>query len=186
MYVCIFTPSYIQSNPPEATNNYSPITITNMSFCDISADVLRQSRNSILRILYFSLPMVSYTVTLENMYWFNNSINPTSVRFPTSFSLLHAEVLNKFSDVDSGDLIVDIHNLQADKNIMVSASDSLYAQLSYPGLLVFKNVVKATFSGNITVHDNSGGSSIFAVSTNIFLSGDLTLQNGSAFSWRGY
>ena len=142
--------------------------------------------NAIFRILKFS-GKISHEVEMKKVIWCNNTLQYSyNFYFNDDINhyfwyLLYAQ--NFFLDelTDNGHLYLKMEYIRMNGN---HYEDKLRRQVSN-GLMTLVNVKNVTMSGINYFADNGGGSVIDVVSSNLTISGYLTISDGHAFQGGG-
>ena len=170
------TPSF---NGSAAGKTMAPLSIKNTSFAFYART---DSRNSwvlydILRVLQFSKDL-SYEVTLDNIAWCNNSI---FFDHSSDIDKSWHHLLNAHSFFLDG-LHLKMNNVYMQHNVY-GGTDEI-RQTNSDTLIRLVNVA-CTLSGANYFRQNCGGSVISAVSSNITITGNLTVSDGDAYEGGG-
>lgn len=125
--------------------------------------------NSVLRIIQFSEKLL-YEVVLDNVAWCSNTILTNLFIYGDLpwFYLLHAQSLSMFNPT----LFLTMNSAYVYHNY-----DYL---LDYDSLLLFTNV-NVIMTGENYFGQNSGGSVIEAISSNLTIADSLTIRDGYAY-----
>ena len=168
------TPLY---NGSVVGNIMSPLLIQNTSFMNYAGGFGNTYEGSdIFRILQFSRNLI-YQVTIENVAWCHNTIFFAQVIHHIKwFHLLYTKSLVHLNQK----LHLKVNNVHVQHNIYGGA-DVLW-QLNCDSLVEFINT-DVTISGSSYFGENSGGSVIEVVSSNLTITGDLTVRDG--YSYKG-
>lgn len=173
------TPSF---NGSAIGNRMMPLSIQNTSFAFYMGNSVYDydgMNNHILRVLDFSRKL-SYQVAIENVAWCNNSIFFIPFSIPKWFHLLHAKSF--FPGRRDQALRLKMNNVYAQHNIYGGA-DPL-RQRNSDSLVQFVNIA-CTVSGESYFGQNCGGSVIGVVSSNLTITGNLTVCDGYAYKGGG-
>ena len=151
----------------------SPVSILDTAFMFFPriGDRAFHFDNSVLRVIQFSEKLL-YEVVLDNVAWCNNTISDIGFFGDLPwFYLFHAQSLSFIPT-----LYLTMNNIHVRHNY-----DNL---LNYDSLLYFVNV-NITMTGENYFGQNSGGSIIEAISSNLTITDNLTICDGYAYSGGG-
>jgi transcription initiation factor TFIID subunit 2/histone acetyltransferase MYST3 len=144
------------------------VMIRNILFRRIDNEFHHINGRDTLSVLQFTHKL-SYQVEIKEVVWFYNSITNTKLLHAQSFSKNSKKVLHlNMTDVSA-------HRYQPDRDPW---------QPDPASLMLLVNMV-CTISGNSSLRQNFGGSVISAVSSNLTITGNLTVSDGRAFQGGG-
>ena len=173
------TPSF---NGSVAVKTMAPLSIQNTSFAFYARTEsmffwVFYASTDILRVLQFSKEL-SYEVTLDNIAWCNNSI---FFDYSSDVDKSWHHLLNAHSFFLDG-LHLKMNNVYMQHNVY-GGTDEI-RQTNSDTLIRLVNVA-CTLSGANYFRQNCGGSVISAVSSNITITGNLTVSDGDAHEGGG-
>ena len=163
----------------------SPLVIRNTSFIGFYGGLgngMPNGGDNLLRILDFSRKL-THEVQIENVAWCKNTVRTIPNWNPSKLSrLLYSRTIFQGTTFDFPMLNLKMSDLYVEHNTY-SSNDQL-RQLGTDSLMQFVNT-EVTISGTSYFGHNSDGSVIGVVSSNLTLTGDLTVKGGFAFQGGG-
>ena len=151
----------------------SQLLIKDTSFMTISdVSVFPIHENAVLLISKIT-QKISHEIVIENVSWCKNIIDWYDDDFFNLFlaqAELHASIMK-------GNLILNLHNI-----FMLNNENNDYLSYQTPnGLMKFINVGNVTMTGTNYFDHNDGGSVIILQSSNLTVSGNITINDGDSF-----
>ena len=152
----------------------SPLLIKDTSFLMILHGVPWPIDYKSVALLLISkiTPKISHEIVMENVSWCNNEIENLLTSLDR-YSLFLAQAVHASNM--KGNLILKLHNIFMFKNKKV------FQYQTPNGLIKFINVVNVTMTGTNYFAQNIGGSVIILQSSNLTVSGNITINDGYSF-----
>ena len=153
----------------------SPLLIKDTSFLMILHGVPWPIDYKSVAVLLISklTPKISHEIVMENVSWCNNEIEDLLVTALYTYSLFLAQAVHASNM--KGNLILKLHNIFMLKN------KKIFQYQTPNGLIKFINVVNVTMTGTNYFAQNIGGSVIILQSSNLTVSGNITINDGYSF-----
>ena len=171
------------SQRPSGEGISSPLLIQNTSFMYYDDDLTPPHGNSVVHIMQFSVHN-SYSVKFEKAAWCNNSIL-FAVQAQSAHSArdkwCHQLLAQGPQDSGHGVLYLIMNDAFVKNNLHDNYDKDPPLRQRFPGSLMLFINTDVTISGDSYIGQNSGGSAISAVSSNVTITGNLTIRDGYSY-----